>query len=60
MACEMQSILAHVGRLPFYQVLRIDGRIRDVKAYNVFIVSRIDKDTFLSTLFLFANVENKL
>ena len=42
-------------RLPFYGVLRLPLRVRDVKVEEVFVVSRINEDAILSMPFLVAH-----
>ena len=49
---DSHGIMANGTQLPFYDVLRLPHRVRNVKAEEVFVVSRINKDAILSMLFL--------
>ena len=47
--------MADGTQLPFYDVLRLPLRVRDVKAEEVFVVSRINEDAILGLPFLVAH-----
>ena len=52
---DSHGIMADRTQLPFYGVLRLPLRVRDVKAEEVFVVSRINEDAILGMPFLVAH-----
>ena len=52
---DSHGIMADGTQLPFYGVLRLPLRVRDVKAEEVFVVSRINEDAILGMPFLVAH-----
>ena len=50
--CDTHGIMADGTRLPFYGVLRVAGRLRDVKIEETFVVSRLGEDVILGMPFL--------
>ena len=49
------GILADGSKLPFYGVIRLTGRVRDVPIEEVFVVSQISEDAILGMPFLAAH-----
>ena len=49
------GIMADGTQLPFYGVLRLPLRVREVKTAEVFVVSRINENAILDMLFLVAH-----
>ena len=52
---DSHGIMADGTQLPFYGVLRLPLRVRDVKAEEVFVVSRINENVILGMPFLVAH-----
>ena len=50
--CNTHGVMADGTRLPFYGVLRVAGRLRDVKIEETFVVSRLGEDVILGMPFL--------
>ena len=50
--CARHGLLADGTRLPFYGVIRLNIRLRQVKTQEVFIVSQINEDAILGMPFL--------
>ena len=53
--CNTHGVMADGTRLPFYGVLRVAGRLRDVKMEEAFVVSRLGEDVILGMPFLAAH-----
>ena len=52
---DTHGVMADGTRLPFYGVLRVAGRLRDVKIEEAFVVSRLGEDVILGMPFLAAH-----
>ena len=52
---DSHGVMADGTQLPFYGVLRLPLRVREVKAEEVFVVSRISEDAILGMPFLVAH-----
>ena len=52
---DSHGVMADGRQLPFYGVLRLPIRVRDVKAEEIFVVSRINEDAILGMPFLVAH-----
>ena len=52
---DSHGIMADGTQLPFYGILRLPLRVRDVKTEEVFVVSRINEDAILGMPFLVAH-----
>ena len=53
---DSHCVMADGTQLPFYGVLRLPLRVRDVKAEEVFVVSRSSEDAILDMPFLVAHI----
>ena len=52
MDCDTHRQTVDDTRLPFYEVVQIPIRVRDVKLEEIFVVSQINKDAILGIPFL--------
>ena len=52
MDCDTHRQMVDDTRLPFYEVVQIPIRVRDVKLEEIFVVSQINKDAILGIPFL--------
>ena len=52
MECDTHGQMADGTRLPFYGVVQIPIRVRDVKLEEIFVVSQINEDAILGMPFL--------
>ena len=52
MECDTHGQMADGTILPFYEVVQIPLRVRDVKLEEIFVVSQINEDAILGMLFL--------
>ena len=52
MVCDTHGQMADGTRLPFYGVVKIPIKIRDVKLEEIFVISRISEDAILDMPFL--------
>ena len=52
MVCDTHGQMADSTRLPFYGVVKLPIKIRDVKLEEIFVISQISEDAILSMPFL--------
>lgn len=50
--CGSHGIMADGTRLPFYGIIQLEGRLRDIKFCETFVISQINEDAILGMPFL--------
>ena len=50
--CSSHGIMADGTRLPFYGLIQLEGKLRDVKFRETFVISQINEDAILGMPFL--------